>query len=107
MLFPGELQFVSRRRVGVHERRGPLGASAVARRLAARRGAAFVLPFSFVTFILGKQKKSKRHEKYLLMRLRMLMTVSVSYGHPTHIVILSREPDGIANILVFTPVIPA
>ena len=62
MLFLGELQFVSRRRVGVHERRGPLGACAVAGRLAARRGAAFVRPFSFVTFILGKQKKSKMYE---------------------------------------------
>ena len=59
MLYLIELQFVSHRSVGVHERRGPLGASAAARRLAARRGAAFVRPFSFVTFLLGKQKKSK------------------------------------------------
>ena len=36
-----------------------IGEGAVARRLAAGRCAVFVVPFSFVTFLLGMQKKSK------------------------------------------------
>jgi len=45
------------KRADVHERSGPLEACAAAKRLAARRGAAFVLPFLLILFF-GQAKKS-------------------------------------------------
>jgi hypothetical protein len=73
--------------VDVHEQRGPLVACAVARRLAARRGAVLVLAFSFVTFLLCRQKKSKSEKTFVLFALDLLHRYD---GIPGLVVLVSQ-----------------
>jgi hypothetical protein len=53
----------------VNEKRGPFG-KAGWRRLARVEWAFFVLPFSFVSFLLGKQKKRKLEEDIIPTLIR-------------------------------------